>query len=418
MTGGRRITALGLVLRFAVSLLVFAATELVSERMWPQAAGMPVWLVAATTGLLGILFALVGRRIDRIAARIALGNRSDGYTAGRNLLRRMSTTLPLEEVLPALAEITGRTLQAERSEVRLLLPDGRSWTQVWPDRSDPEGAPVVVQVRHGGEAVGEIEADVPGVPVTNRERRLLLQLASPAGLAMSTVRLTVELRHRADQLQQLAADIAESNRRIGRAGRIEADRIGAEIDARVDPHLIAAEDLIERAARMPAQDPAGFPLIDQARDEVGLALDELRSLARRIYPPRLGDGGLAAALEGWQLSARTGIDVRIDADDAPLRADPAVQSCLYFLIVAALAQRPSPLGPRQEVTVDVRADRVTVRVLGPVVDSAPDREADAPTIAAIRDRVDAFGGELTVRWIDRRRTFDAWLALRRPDLTT
>lgn len=414
-------------LRFSLALVVFAAMEVWAEREWPAAGGMPVWVVVVTMGVVGAIFAVTGPAVSRLAERIVLRGRADGYQAGRSLLRRMSTALPVEDVLPSLAEITGRTLQVDRSEVRVRLDGGRTLSQVWPEQAGPQGAPVVVEVRHDGAPVGEIEADVARATGTDRETALLRQLAGPAGLAMSTVRLTVELRRRAAALQRLNAEITASNERIGRVRQRESDTITAEIRGQVDPCLDTADGLIGRALQAAAGDPAGPELIGRARDEVGRGLAELRNLARRIYPPRLGDGGLAAALEGWQLRTGVGLEVTVD-DDRRLRSDPAVESCLYFLVAAALAHRPGD-GPRQRVSVGIRPDRVDVEVVGRTSDRSADRGADlggdeaavpagapeaaAATVAAITDRVDAFGGELTVTESPGWRTVRAWLPLDR-----
>jgi hypothetical protein len=427
MPDRRRVTALVLGLRFSLALVVFAAAELWSEQAWPAAGGMPVWVVVVAMGVVGALFAGTGRALTRFAERIVLGDRADGYQAGRSLLRRMSTALPVEDVLPSLAEITGRTLQVDRSEVRVRLDDGRTLSQVWPERAGPQGAPVVVEVRHDGDTVGEIEADVPRAAGTNRETALLRQLAGPAGLAMSTVRLTAELQRRAAALRRLTAEITASNERIGQVRQRAADTITAEIRDRVDPCLECADELIGRALQAPADDPAGPELIGRARDQVGLGLDELRNLARRVYPPRLGDGGLAAALEGWQLRTGVGLDLAVDPDPR-LRADQALESCLYFLIVAALAHRTGG-GPRPSVVVRVGPERVAVEVVESARDAAPDRvghqgpQAPATTVstgateAAIDDRVQAFGGTLTVTESDGRRTVRAWLPLDRGGAT-
>ena len=327
MPDRRRVTFLVLALRFSIALIAFAAAELLCERVWPAAGGMPVWVVVITMGLVGLVFALTARSVSRLADRVVLRDHADGYEAGRRLLHRMSTALPVEDVLPALAEITGRTLQVDRSEVRVRLDGGRSLSQVWPEKADPHGEPMVVPVRHDGGTVGEIEVDVPGV-ASSREAELLRQLVSPAGLAMSTVRLTVELQRRAAALGHVALAIAESNHRIGRARQIESAAVGAEIRDRVDPHLDSAIELIERAstrdggATTDSDGMAAVAAVERAREEIGQGLDELRNLARRIYPPRLQDGGLTAALEGWQLGTDTGLDVPGRPAGRPGRSDP------------------------------------------------------------------------------------------------
>ncbi len=403
MPDRRRVTALVLAVRFSLALLVLAAAA-----TWAGGGGgLPVWAVMLAMGVVGALFVVTAAPLTRLAERIVLGGRADGYQAGRALLQRMSTALPVEDVLPSLAEITGRTLQVDRSEVRLRLDGGRSLSRVWPERAAPGDAPVVVEVRHDGDPVGEIEADVHAGHGANRETELLRQLAGPAGLAMSTVRLTVELRRRAVALERLNAQITASNRRIGRVRQHEADTITAEIRARVDPRLDAADELIATTLTAPDDPPA---LIDRARDEVAQGLEELRNLARRIYPPRLDDGGLAAALEGWQLRTGVGLDLSIDGDPR-LRADPAVESCVYFLIVAALDHRPNSAA-RQSVSVAGRPDRLVVEVAGPARDPAVDGGVDdRATTAAITDRVEAFGGAVTLATAGDRRTLRAWLPL-------
>ena len=408
MADGTRVTALVLGIRLVLALAAFTTAQWWSERRWPAAGGMPVWLVVVTMAAMATLFAGTGHRLTRLAERIVLGDRAAGYAAGRSLLQRMATALPVEQVLPSLAEITGRTLQVDRSEVRVNLDGGRTLSQVWPERAGAQGSPVVVEVRHDGDAVGEIEADVARPAVANREATLLRQLAAPAGLAMSTVRLTVDLQRRAVALQRLTGQIAASNERIALARQQQAATITAEIRDRVDPCLRSARECIDRARAADAADPAAADLIDRARELVGQGLDELRDLARRIYPPRLGDGGLVAALEGWQMRSGVGLDLAI-TDDPRLRADPAVAAAVYFLVAAALTSRPGA-GPRQSVSVHVAPDRVEVEVTRPAAAGAP---AGDPTLAAMRDRVDAFGGDLTVTELDGRSTLRAWLPLER-----
>jgi hypothetical protein len=67
--------------------------------------------------------------------------------------------------------------------------------------------------------------------------------------------------------------------------------------------------------------------------------------------------------------------------------------------------------------VRVEPDRATVEVVGPVRDEATDRAGDgdaratAATVAAINDRVDAFGGAVTITESGGRRNVRAWLPL-------
>ncbi len=242
MTGRRwtRIALLGAV-RFVVALAVFATAELLSTRVLSSVDRMPLWLVLAATAVVAMVFWLIRDPSERLVDRLLLGERAGGYEAGRLLLQRMSTTLPVDEIVPALAETAGRTMHSARAEVRLLLTDGDAWSQVWPERAVADGSPVMVGVRHAGTAVGEIEIDVADADESDRDRMLLDDLARPAGLALSTVRLTVELRRRAVELEALTEALGQSYQRIADARRTEIARMRGELQDRVMPYLDRAE---------------------------------------------------------------------------------------------------------------------------------------------------------------------------------
>ena len=75
-------------------------------------------------------------------------------------------------------------------------------------------------------------------------------------------------------------------------------------------------------------------LLDQAGGELSSALDELRELARGIYPVLLSDGGLGPALEA--LAARSPVPATVVA--APARRLPGpVEQTAYFVVSEALA---------------------------------------------------------------------------------
>ena len=227
--------------RFVVAVAVFAAAELFSTEVLSSPARMPLWPVLVATALVAMVFWLIHDPLGRLVDRLLLGERADGYQAGRMLLQRMSSTLSVDEVAPALAETAGRTMHSSRAEVRLLLSDGDRWSRVWPEQAVADGSPVTVDVRHAGSAVGEIEVDLADADESDRDRMLLDDLARPAGLALSTVRLTVELRRRAAELEDLNAALRLSYRRIADTRRTEIARMRTEMQDRVMPHLDRAQ---------------------------------------------------------------------------------------------------------------------------------------------------------------------------------
>jgi hypothetical protein len=403
MTGRRwtRIALLGAV-RFVVALAVFATAELLSSRVLSSVDRMPLWLVLAATAVVAMIFWLIHDPSERLVDRLLLGERAGGYEAGRLLLQRMATTLPVDEIVPALAETAGRTMHSARAEVRLLLSDGDPWSQVWPERAVADGSPVMVGVRHAGTAVGEIEIDVADADESGRDRMLLDDLARPAGLALSTVRLTVELRRRAVELEALTEALGQSYQRIADARRTEIARMRGELQDRVMPYLDRAELAI--AQEMDVTGVGGGSagsLIERARLDVAEALESLRVLARGIYPPRLADAGLAVSLEGWQQRSGVAVDVRVRGDEAVLRENSELESCLYFCLVTALGALRAGGGGRPSATLDIGAAEIGLIVSGSPEDGSAEggSAADSPAMMAVRDRVEAFGGRIDI--IDR-----------------
>ncbi len=400
-TGWLRIAVLG-ASKFVVALAVFAAAELFSTRVLNSGDRMPLWLVLAATAVVAMLFWLIRDPLERSVDRLLFGERAGGYEAGRLLLQRMSTTLPVDEIVPALAETAGRTMHSARAEVRLLLSDGDPWSQVWPEQAVADGSPVMVGVRHAGTAVGEIEIDVADSGESDRDRMLLDDLARPAGLALSTVRLTVELRRRAVELEALNAALGLSYQRIADARRTEIARMRSEMQDRVMPHLDRAESAITQeldrpeigiAAEEPGPDGSGGSLIEQARVDVAEALESLRTLARGIYPPRLADAGLAVSLEGWQQRSGVAVDVELRGDEAALREDSELESCLYFCLVTALGAVGVGGGVRPRAELDIGPVEVGLVVSGSAEDGSV---AHGPAMMAVRDRVEAFGGRVEI----------------------
>ena len=141
--------------------------------------------------------------------------------------------------------------------------------------------------------------------------------------------------------------------------------------------------------------------IERARLDVAEALESLRVLARGIYPPRLADAGLAVSLEGWQQRSGVAVDVRVRGDEAVLRENSELESCLYFCLVTALGALGADGGKRPTATLDIGPAEIGLMVSGTAEDGSAEggSAARSPAMMAVRDRVEAFGGRIDI--IDR-----------------
>jgi PAS domain S-box-containing protein len=199
-------------------------------------------------------------------------------------------------------------------------------------------------------------------------------------------RLNAELRARLE-------DLAASRARIVTAGDVERRRLERNLHDGAQQRLVSLALTIRLAEAKLDADPAGARLIlGQAGEELALALDELRELARGLHPAVLTDRGLPAAIE--MLAGRAPVPVEIaELPDEPL-PEP-VEAAAYYLVAEALTNAAKY----------ARASTVRVRVAnrdrGVLVQVADDGVggADPATGSGLRglaDRVEALGGSLEV----------------------
>jgi signal transduction histidine kinase len=372
--------------RLAVAVVGYSLLALGWRNLVATPARWPLWVVVTATVLVAGLLSLTSRPITMLADRLSFGERADSHRLMRELLARMSDTLPVGEVVPRLAEAAGRTAHSDRAEVRVWLPGGEKWSQVWPSPIRPRTDSLTIGVRHGGDVLGEIEVAMNRAEQSAFDRRLLEELAGPAGVALSTVRLTYELAQRAADLERLTLALQQSRQRLVDARRDEQQRLQHEVADRVIRHMSSASDAVARV-RARAASTSSLEL-SSAETELGTALDRLRVLSRGIYPPTLSESGLAVALAGWPVS--TGVPAAIQVDGADrLRDRPELEACIYFCVVTALGSLADRGADRLSAMVSIEPGAVSFRV-----GASCQTDISAAEVLAIRDRVEAFDGSM------------------------
>ena len=182
------------------------------------------------------------------------------------------------------------------------------------------------RVRHSGELLGALSLRKPRTePLTGAEDKLLQHLASQAGLVLRNAQLTADLRATIDELRA-------SRRRLVEAQDAERRKIERNLHDGAQQQLIALRiqlSLLEDSADDPGAVRQITPLL-----KAGLraALDDLRDLARGIYPPLLAEQGLIAALQAQV--RKTPLPVLIEADGIG-RYQPDTETTVYFCTLEA-----------------------------------------------------------------------------------
>jgi signal transduction histidine kinase len=119
--------------------------------------------------------------------------------------------------------------------------------------------------------------------------------------------------------------------------------------------------------------------------DVQQALDEMRKLAHRIYPPLLEAGGLAAALRSAAMSANVPTRINVVAGVA---YRPEIAGAVYFCCLDVL--ETAAAGTSAAVTVCDEDGALAFEVVADCVDVDAD-------LRGLGDRVEALGGRLTIR---------------------
>ena len=136
--------------------------------------------------------------------------------------------------------------------------------------------------------------------------------------------------------------------------------------------------------QVPANQPDLRESFDGLQNELHAVLQDLRDVARKIYPPLLDQAGLGPALR--EMAYRVAVAVRIDAPET--RFGPAVEGAAYFAITECLDALDGG-APPVEVLVRRDSDMLVVIVTG--VDVRHARKMD-DIVRRMGGTVDTTGG--------------------------
>jgi signal transduction histidine kinase len=315
-------------------------------------AGSPI-LSAIAAGVVAIAFQPVRHRAQRVANRVVYGKRATPYEVLSELSERVGGSYAAEDIMPRMARILAEATGATSAEV--WLREGRdlrrraSWPVDAQDVSVPlrgddvppfEDRTLAMPVRHRGEILGALTLAKPANdPLTEAEAKLVVDLASQAGLVLRNAVLIEDLRA---SRQRLVAAQDEERRRIER-----------NLHDGAQQQLVALAVKLRMLETLIPKDPdRAVSMTRQVGSEAGDALENLRDLARGIYPPLLADKGLPAALEAQARKAP--VPVTVDADGVE-RYPQEVEAAVYFACLEAL-QNVAKYAEASSASVRLRVD--------------------------------------------------------------
>ena len=336
----------------------------------------------------------------RIADRLVYGRRATPYEVLTQFSDRMAESYATDDVLPRMASILGAGTGARSVTIWLLVGDqlrpATTWIESGRRGSDPlpaEPAPTaelaeltgdVFVVRHQGEQLGAITATMhANDPMDPTKEKLIRELAGQAGLVLRNVRLIEELR--------------ASRRRLVAAQDAERRRLERNIHDGAQQQLVALQVKQRLVQGMIERQPAkALELMTQLQVDTTEALDDLRDLARGIYPPLLADQGLSAALESQ--ARKSPVPVTVETDGVE-RYTQDVEAAIYFCALEAL-NNLAKYADASRATVSLAQTNGTLTFA--VADDGVgftigERTSSGTGLQGMADRLDAIGGALEIR---------------------
>ena len=300
-------------------------------------------------------------------------------SVGELMIELHGQTTPID-----LAEPLARALHDPSLRIAYWLPQYAIWT-------DSDGRPVrlagddddraTTLIERDGEAIAVLEHD----PALNAEPELLDAVRASAAIALENGQLQAELRARLEELRG-------SRGRVIEAGQRERERLERNLHDGAQQRLIALSLELGRLGKRLDDDPESQVRVDEARREIGVSLEELRTVARGLHPAVLTAHGLPVAVES--LAATSAVPVRLEIA-LEHRVDEQAEVAAYYVISESLANigrharaasaAVSIVQENGDLVVEVRDDGI----------GGADTESGSG-LRGLADRVEALGGRLQV----------------------
>ena len=188
-------------------------------------------------------------------------------------------------------------------------------------------------------------------------------------------------------------ELRRSRSRLVDAADAERRRLERNLHDGAQQRLVSLSLALRLAESKLRGDPeAAATILGGAGEELALALQELRELARGLHPAILSDRGLAAALE--TLAERSSVPVELEVDLDVRLPDP-VEVAIFYVVSESLANIAKHADASAvAVRVGQSGDAVVVEVADDGVGGADDRQGSG--LRGLSDRVEALNGRLVV----------------------
>jgi signal transduction histidine kinase len=203
-------------------------------------------------------------------------------------------------------------------------------------------------------------------------------------------------RRACEQIRLEVEELRASRARILAAADDDRRRIERAIHDGVQQHLVSLVVNLQLARELADADPpAAKVLLEEISAHVREALDCVRELAYRVYPPLLIDRGLEEAVRA--AAKVSGIPTRVHVEGLP-RLPAEIEAAAYFCCVETLAEMSEDAGPGSRASLRLwhEPGALLLEVVGDSGGSELAGGRSRPRLTRVADRLAALGGNLEV----------------------
>jgi signal transduction histidine kinase len=358
-----------------------------------------VYLSAVAAAVVAVAFQPVRQRAALIANRLVYGRRATPYQVLSEFAHRIGGAYADDDVLPQMARMVAAGTGARRVVVWLRVGrELRPGATAGDPGAVPDPGPVpaagellpelpdgdtTVPIRYQGKLLGALAIAMPrDEPLRPASAQLVADVAAQAGPVLSNAGLISELR--------------ESRQRLVTAGDEARRRLERNLHDGAQQDLVALAIKLKIAGGVLGDDDAeARELLEELQADTAAALQNLRDLARGIYPPLLADLGLVAALNAQ--AGKSPVPVTVQAAGIG-RFPQDTEAAVYFCCLEALqntAKYARATAARISLSAADGALTFAVSDDGAGYDSA--RTPMGSGLRNMADRLTALGGRLEVR---------------------
>lgn len=159
------------------------------------------------------------------------------------------------------------------------------------------------------------------------------------GCGIYILRIERQNHRRYEEVAAARRDLEQLSARLVDAQETERRTISRELHDQVGQTLNAVLlDAANLARHIPPDDEIGQGYLNNIRSYANSSVNSIRDISLLLRPSMLDDLGLIPALE-WQAretSRRTGIDVRVSAENVDDTLPDAIRTCIYRVVQEAL----------------------------------------------------------------------------------